>query len=143
MVAKEQMRYATTMEAAAADKVGKDMNLASKKREDKSYSDMSNENAQPKIKARVKKVFLPESQIQLKPGALTAVRDVTGTEVERLHPLKKKTKLALPRGEVASSSDVAMRSPPPEQPRSVSGENSGKRTKTGNNHKERFDKIRN
>ena len=119
--------------------VGKEMNLAaSKKREDKSYSDMSNGNAQPKIKARVKNFFLPEKQIQLKPGALTAIRDVTGTEVERLHPLKKKTKLALPRREVASSSDVAMRSPPPEQPRPVSGGNGGKRTKTGNNHKERF-----
>ena len=123
--------------------VGKDMNLASKKREDKSYSDMSNENAQPKIKARVEKVFLPEKQIQLKLEALTAIRDVTGTEVERLHPLKKKTKLALPRGEVASSSDVVMRSPPPEQPRPVSGGNGGKRTKTGNNHKDRFDLIRN
>ena len=41
LVAKEQMRHATTMEAAAADKVGKDMNQASKKREDKSYSEIS------------------------------------------------------------------------------------------------------
>ena len=41
LVAKEQMRYAITMEAAAADEVGKDMSLVASKREDKSYSDMS------------------------------------------------------------------------------------------------------
>ena len=87
LVAKEQMRYATTMEAAAADKVGKDLNLVSSKKDDK-----------PKINERVKKVFLPENkekQTKLKPEALTAIRDVTGSRVERLHPLKKKTKLAL------------------------------------------------
>ena len=40
LVAKEQMRYATTMEASAADKVATDLNLVTK-RDDKAYLDVA------------------------------------------------------------------------------------------------------
>ena len=57
LVAKEQMRYATSMEAAAADKVSTDLNLASK-RTDRAYLDVTDPDAKPIVKKKVRKFFL-------------------------------------------------------------------------------------
>ena len=51
LVAKEQFRYATSMEAAATDKVASDLNLTAK-REDRSYVDVADDGARPKIDVR-------------------------------------------------------------------------------------------
>ena len=95
LVAKEQMRYATTLETAAADKIAKDLNLTAQK-DNKSYLDVSDQGAKPKIdKRRVKKDFLKKDSRKTKvrpqptplnPEAKRAIRNVTGDEQPRLQP---------------------------------------------------------
>ena len=68
LVAKEQMRYATTLEASSADKVATDLNLTAK-RDDKAYLDVADPDAQPKIKTKVRKTFLKKKAAEKNDGS--------------------------------------------------------------------------
>ena len=85
------MRYATTLETAAAEKVAMDLNLTAQ-RDDKSYLDIADGSAKPKVDVKkVKKDFLKTTHAshtsKLKPGARSAIRNITGEKMERLQPL--------------------------------------------------------
>ena len=56
LVAEEQVRHATSLEAAAADKVQRDVTTTAEL-EDKQYHDVSDEHAQPKIKGVKRMIF--------------------------------------------------------------------------------------
>ena len=49
LVAKEQMRHATSTEAVAVEQVQKDVGITAE-RDDKQYKDVADENAEPRVK---------------------------------------------------------------------------------------------
>ena len=85
MVAREQMRHATSMESAAADRIMEEMDLVSKKG-DKSYHDVADEDAVPSVEPqRSSQGSLPHTSsmdvdaaaqplVNLDPAVLRAVR---------------------------------------------------------------------
>ena len=79
LVAREQMRHATCLETAAAEDTANDMDLVGQ-REDKSYHDIADENAEPRTEPRsrqrdfaIEDGMAVHPRAPLEPGVMRAI----------------------------------------------------------------------